>query len=49
MMFIYAGRLFERFPSRGGMLRLLPVMSALFVSLIGAAIVLKSLGEMGII
>jgi ABC-type nickel/cobalt efflux system permease component RcnA len=49
MMFIYAGRLFERFPSRGGMMRLLPVISALFVSLIGAAIVFKALGEMGII
>jgi ABC-type nickel/cobalt efflux system permease component RcnA len=49
MMFIYAGRLFERFPSRGGMLRLLPVLSALFVSIIGAAIVVKALGEMGIV
>jgi ABC-type nickel/cobalt efflux system permease component RcnA len=50
MMFIYAGRLFERFPSRGGMMmRLLPVMSALFVSVIGAAIVFKALGELGII
>jgi ABC-type nickel/cobalt efflux system permease component RcnA len=49
MMFIYAGRLFERFPSRGGVIRLLPVMSALFVSMIGAAIVVKALGEMGVI
>jgi ABC-type nickel/cobalt efflux system permease component RcnA len=49
MMFIYAGRVFERFPSRGGVMRLLPVLSALFVSMIGAAIVFKALGEMGII
>ena len=49
MLFIYAGRLFERFPSQGRVLRLLPVLSALFVSVIGAAIIWKALGEMGII
>jgi nickel/cobalt exporter len=49
MLFIYAGRLFERFPSQGGVLRAMPVFSALFVSVIGAAIILKALGEMGII
>jgi nickel/cobalt exporter len=48
MLFIYAGRLFERFPSRGRVIRLLPVLSALFVSVIGAAIIWKALGEMGI-
>lgn len=47
MLFIYAGRLFERFPSQGWVLRLLPVVSALFVSAIGAAIIWKALGEMG--
>ena len=49
MLFIYAGRLFERFPSRGRVVRFLPVLSALFVSVIGAAIIWKALGEMGII
>lgn len=49
MLFIYAGRLFGRFPSQGKVVRLLPVLSALFVSAIGAAIVLKALGEMGIV
>jgi ABC-type nickel/cobalt efflux system permease component RcnA len=49
MLFIYAGRLFERFPSQGRILRLLPVLSALFVSVIGAAIIWKALGEMGIV
>ena len=46
MMFIYAGRLFERFPSRGRIIRLLPVLSALFVSAIGAAIVWKALVDL---
>jgi ABC-type nickel/cobalt efflux system permease component RcnA len=45
ILFIYAGRLFERFPSQGRILRLLPALSALFVSLIGAAIIWKALGE----
>ena len=46
MLFIYAGRLFERFPSQGRVIRFLPVLSALFVSVIGAAIIWKALGEM---
>ena len=49
MLFIYAGRLFERFPSQGRIIRLLPALSALFVSVIGAAIIWKALGEMGIV
>ncbi len=49
MLFIYAGRMFERFPSQGRAIRLLPVLSALFVSIIGAAIIWKALGEMGIV
>jgi ABC-type nickel/cobalt efflux system permease component RcnA len=49
ILFIYAGRLFQRFPSQGRILRLLPALSALFVSVIGAAIIWKALGEMGIV
>ena len=49
MLFIYAGRLFERFPSQGRVIHLLPVLSALFVSVLGAAIIWKALGEMGIV
>jgi ABC-type nickel/cobalt efflux system permease component RcnA len=49
MLFIYAGRVFERFPSQGRVLRLLPVLSAFFVSALGAAIIWKALGEMGIL
>ena len=45
MLFIYAGRLFERFPSQGRVIRFVPVLSALFVSAVGAAIVWKALGE----
>jgi len=48
-LFIYAGRLFERFPSQGRVIRLLPVFSALFVSVIGVGITLKALAELGII
>jgi ABC-type nickel/cobalt efflux system permease component RcnA len=48
MLFIYAGRLFQRFPTQGRVIRLLPVLSALFVSVIGAALIWKALGEMGI-
>ena len=49
MLFIYAGRLFARFPSQGKVLRLLPVLSAFFVSALGALIIWKALGEMGIV
>lgn len=49
MLFIYAGRLFERFSSRGKFISLLPVMSALFVSALGAALVWKALGELGML
>jgi nickel/cobalt transporter (NicO) family protein len=49
VLFIYAGRVFERFPSQGRILRLLPALSALFVSAIGAGIIWKALGEMGVI
>jgi nickel/cobalt transporter (NicO) family protein len=47
MMFIYAGRLFERFPSQGRIIRFLPVLSAVFVSAIGIAIAIKALAEIG--
>jgi len=49
MLFIYAGRLFERFPSQGWIIRFVPVLSALFVSALGAAIIWKALGEIGIV
>ena len=49
VMFIYAGRLFERFPSQGRVIQLLPALSALFVSVIGVGITLKALAELGIV
>ena len=49
MMFIYAGRLFKRFPSQGKILSFLPVLSALFVSIIGLGIAIKALQEIGIL
>jgi ABC-type nickel/cobalt efflux system permease component RcnA len=49
MMFIYAGKLFNRFPSQGKLIRFLPVLSALFVSVIGVGIAIKALQEIGLI
>ena len=49
MLFIYAGKLFQRFPSSGRVISFFPVLSALFVSAIGAAIVHKALTEIGIL
>jgi ABC-type nickel/cobalt efflux system permease component RcnA len=49
MMFIYAGKLFNRFPSQGRIIRFLPVLSALFVSVIGVGIAIKALQEIGIV
>ena len=49
MMFIYAGKLFNRFPAQGRIIRFLPVLSALFVSVIGLGIAIKALQEIGII
>lgn len=49
MLFIYAGRLFERFPSQAKVLQFLPVLSALFVAAIGIGISIKALAEIGLI
>lgn len=38
MLFIYAGKLFQRFPSSGRVFGFVPVLSALFVSVIGIGI-----------
>ena len=49
LLFIYAGKLFERFPARGRIIGILPVFSALIISLIGLGIVVKALSEVGIV
>jgi ABC-type nickel/cobalt efflux system permease component RcnA len=48
LMFIYAGRLFERVPAQGRIVRAIPVLSALLITLIGLAISLRALQEAGI-
>lgn len=49
VLFIYAGRLFERFPSQGRLIAILPALSALFISVIGVAICIKALAEIRIV
>ena len=49
MLFIYAGRLLQRFPSSERVVSILPVLSALFVSLIGIGMVVKALAEIGML
>lgn len=48
-LFIYAGTLFKKFPASGKLVSVLPVLSALFISLIGLGIVYRGLVEMGIV
>ena len=48
ILFIYAGKLLNKFPSSGKITRLVPVFSALFISLIGFGIVYRALLEVGI-
>jgi ABC-type nickel/cobalt efflux system permease component RcnA len=48
MMFIYAGKLFQRFPFQGRLLTFIPAASALFISAIGLVICINALTEMGI-
>jgi ABC-type nickel/cobalt efflux system permease component RcnA len=49
LAFIYAGKLFERFPSQARVISILPALSALFISLIGLGIVMKALTEIGVV
>jgi ABC-type nickel/cobalt efflux system permease component RcnA len=48
VLFIYAGRLLEHFPASGKLIGVLPVFSALFISLIGLGIVIKAAMEIGV-
>jgi ABC-type nickel/cobalt efflux system permease component RcnA len=47
--FLYAGKLFERFPASGRVIGILPAFSALFISLIGLGIVIKAAMEIGVV
>jgi nickel/cobalt exporter len=48
VLFIYAGKLLERFPTSGKFIGVLPAFSALFISLIGLGIVVKAAVEIGV-
>jgi ABC-type nickel/cobalt efflux system permease component RcnA len=48
LLLVYAGRLFARLPTQSRLMRLLPVLSALLVTFVGAAITLQALSEAGV-
>ena len=49
VLFLYAGRFIQRFPSSGNVVGFLPVVSALFVSVLGVGMVVKALTEIGML
>ena len=49
LIFVYAGRFFERVPLQGRLINFLPAASALFIALIGLGITARALVEIGII
>ena len=49
LMFVYAGRLFEKLPTQGRLIKLIPAASALFITLAGVGITARALMEMGVI
>ena len=49
LLFVYAGKYFNRLPAQGRLLRLLPAVSALFIALVGLGITARALVEIGVI
>ena len=49
MLFIYAGKIFQRFPASGKVIDVVPVFSALFIALIGLGILVRALLEIGVV
>ncbi len=49
MLWVHAGRLFERIPASGHLFRVLPIGSALFIILIGLGIVWQALLQTGVL
>lgn len=49
LLLVSAKRLFERLPTKGRLLRVLPTVSALFVVLIGLGVTAQALVQMGLI
>jgi ABC-type nickel/cobalt efflux system permease component RcnA len=49
ILFVHAGRLFERIPMSGRLVQLLPAASALFVTLAGLGITWQALVDVGLL
>ena len=49
ILLVHTRRLFERIPAQGRLLRMLPVGSALFVTLVGAVITVQALSQTGLL
>jgi ABC-type nickel/cobalt efflux system permease component RcnA len=49
LLFVYAGRFFNRIPVQSRLLRLLPALSALFITLVGLGITVQALAQTGFI
>jgi nickel/cobalt transporter (NicO) family protein len=49
ILLVHARRLFERIPAQGRLLQILPVGSALFVTLVGAVITVQALAQTGLL
>ncbi len=49
LMFVYAGRFFERLQMESKLVKLIPAASALFITLAGLGITLRALMEMGLV
>jgi len=47
VMFVYAGKLFQRFPAPGRLLRYAPIASALFITLAGMWITVQAVTQLG--
>jgi ABC-type nickel/cobalt efflux system permease component RcnA len=48
LMLVYASRLFARLPTQGGVMRLLPAGSALFVAVVGVGVTAQALAQLGL-
>lgn len=49
MLLVYAHRLFERLPTQGRLLRIVPFVSALVITLLGVAITMQALFQTGVL
>jgi ABC-type nickel/cobalt efflux system permease component RcnA len=49
LVFVYAGKIFERFPVQARLLRWFPAVSAIFIALVGAGIAARALVEIGVL